>query len=1479
MRRLLLILLATICVQPLFSQTLAPVLFYSDLDSGPATGGQGGNGAFVCVYGENFSSTGTMTIGGATATVILWTDPGAPYVPAHYAKACGQLASGASAGPGTIQLTTTAGSSNTLPFTVRSGNIYFASPSGSDITGNGSYGNPFGTITFCKNFFSPGDICVAGIGSTDTFTITTAEIQSWGSVVGLLLNSCGTAGNPKTIVAYPGNSVTYDLHEWIDPSSNQKGGGRALEDYNSQNYTNNCGAGKPVVYWTIAGLTFDGNSFATELTGANFRIVDNTMQCTGAYCDGPSGGLVGGTGGNIVLFGNRVNKPGCGGANTPCASGRSNTSKLYHTVYLGQGNNETLAYNEIIGGTACRGVQFHSPDSGGNPQQNIQIYNNVIHDSECDGLNLATVNPSAPGGVNVYNNVIYNAGIGPNPSDGIAHYSCFYSAAYTGNGTCTGGGSGAINAFNNTFYNCGGVGLTDAGAIGAVHCAPVTVALNNNLIVLPVNGIPYATGSTGVISAQSNDCYGYSTKSGASGCPSSWGGTEWSFDPAFVNAVGDDFHLNTTSQAVSLSVTAPAPANDADGLSRVSPNSLGAYELAGSAGPNPGGGTTPQLNLSCTTITYDGNPHSCTGSAAGNGGAAVSGSWSYSPASEFDAGYYAMTGIFASSDPSYSGGVVSSTLLINRVAPTVSFTGAPASAACRSTFTVSASTSASTAASIKATGACTIAGSIVTMTAGTGTCSLTAAWAADTNHLAASATQSTTATEGTTVITWATPAAITYGTALSAIQLNARATYNGATVSGSFSYAPAEGTVLGAAAQNLSVIFTPANSSDYTTAAASVTLQVNPAKPKITWVTPAAIAYGTALSSAQLNPSASVPGSFTYSPAAGTVLAAGIHTLSATFITTDTDYTSPTATVTITVTPDIPSLAWPTPAAISFGTALSSAQLNATASVPGSFTYSPAAGSVLAGGSQTLSVTFTPTDKTDYTLVKTSVTLQINSSTPTITWATPAAITYGTALSASQLNARATYNGATVSGSFSYAPAKGTVLGAAAQNLSVIFTPANSSDYTTAAASVTLQVNPAKPKITWVTPAAIAYGTALSSAQLNPSASVPGSFTYSPAAGTVLAAGIHTLSATFITTDTDYTSPTATVTITVTPDIPSLAWPTPAAISFGTALSSAQLNATASVPGSFTYSPAAGSVLAGGSQTLSVTFTPTDKTDYTLVKTSVTLQINSSTPTITWATPAAITYGTALGASQLNARATYNSATVSGSFSYSPANGTVLGAGLQPLSVLFTPANAHDYGPALGSATLQVNPAKPKITWVTPAAIAYGTPLSSTQLNATTTVPGSFAYSTATGTVLSAGAHTLSVTFNTIDMIDYTSSSASVTLTVTKAASTTSLTSSTPNPSEAGQALTFNFSVTGTGVPTGQVTVTASTGEHCAGTLSAGAGSCSLTFATKGSRTLTASYAGDTNFKSSSSGEVAQIVQPMTCPARIADWRGVKQSG
>ncbi|HVZ22565.1 MAG TPA: hypothetical protein VG871_15935, partial [Vicinamibacterales bacterium] len=68
----------------------------------------------------------------------------------------------------------------------------------------------------------------------------------------------------------------------------------------------------------------------------------------------------------------------------------------------------------------------------------------------------------------------------------------------------------------------------------------------------------------------------------------------------------------------------------------------------------------------------------------------------------------------------------------------------------------------------------------------------------------------------------------------------------------------------------------------------------------------------------------------------------------------------------LTITCATPSVSWPAPAPIQEGAALGAAQLNATASVPGTFVYVPAAGTVVNAGTQTLSVTFTPSDTRNY---------------------------------------------------------------------------------------------------------------------------------------------------------------------------------------------------------------------------------------------------------------------------------------------------------------------------------------------------------------------------------------------------------------------------------------------------------------------------------------------------------------------------------
>jgi hypothetical protein len=159
-------------------------------------------------------------------------------------------------------------------------------------------------------------------------------------------------------------------------------------------------------------------------------------------------------------------------------------------------------------------------------------------------------------------------------------------------------------------------------------------------------------------------------------------------------------------------------------------------------------------------------------------------------------------------------------------------------------------------------------------------------------------------------------------------------------------------------------------------------------------------------------------------------------------------------------------------------------------------------------------------------------------------------------------------------------------------------------------------------------------------------------------------------------------------------ETPAITWATPSAITYGTALSSTQLNATASVPGTFVYSPVSGKVLGAGSRTLSVTFTPADTTDYNTATATVTLVVNKATPTITWATPSPIIYGTALSSTQLNA-----TASVPGTFVYSPVSGKVLGAGSQTLSVTFTPTDTTDYNAATATVTLVVTGAAADFTW------------------------------------------------------------------------------------------------------------------------------------------------------------------------------------
>ena len=168
---------------------------------------------------------------------------------------------------------------------------------------------------------------------------------------------------------------------------------------------------------------------------------------------------------------------------------------------------------------------------------------------------------------------------------------------------------------------------------------------------------------------------------------------------------------------------------------------------------------------------------------------------------------------------------------------------------------------------------------------------------------------------------------------------------------------------------------------------------------------------------------------------------------------------------------------------------------------------------------------------------------------------------------------------------------------------------------------------------------------------------------------------------------------------------------------------------------------------------------------------------------------------------------------------------------------------------------------------VAPVPPAVGTPSGSVTITdgtgGTCTI-GSLSTGTGSCAVTSttAGAKTLTATY--AGDASFNGSTGTEPHTVSKGNTTTTITSDAPDPSAVGQAYTVNVSVApvspAVGTPAGSVNVTDGTGGSCAiASLSGGTGSCSLTSSTPGAKTLTATYAGDTNFNGSSGTAAHQV--------------------
>jgi len=509
-------------------------LFFTDLISGPNTGGQNGRGAFVTAYGNGFGATrGTSTVtvgGGAADNYPVWTDT----------KVTFQL--GAAAQTGNIVVNVTSkGATNPLPFTVRSGNIFFVSSTGGDDTHAGSYASPWATIPKAKNTIGQGDIAYIGTSAGDAVSQTTVDpSSSYNCALGMSTNdgtNAGTATMPKALVAYPGATATIGVVSGVEH-----------------------GILTPAItgtfdYWVIAGFTLRGLNEAIDLesTPVGWRIIGNDISCPNG--SGESG-CVTGMPTDLKFFGNVVHD---------AAANVTTITKYYHGVYWGSSHIE-MGWNVVRDGKTCRGIQFH--DTGGINEYGLSVHDNVIHDTVCDGLNFATVDPSQ-GTVEAYNNVIYHVGTGPDPADGASDYACIYVAGETDMGAA---GSGTVQLYDNTLYDCGPWTSSDAAAFINGGGNPNLAIHSVDNLVYALSGERYVAGTVSLITGNNNLLFG-------GGAVPSGFTSSVTTDPMLVNAASFDLHLTATSPSIGAGVQTSAT-TDFDGNARPQGTSwdIGAYE-------------------------------------------------------------------------------------------------------------------------------------------------------------------------------------------------------------------------------------------------------------------------------------------------------------------------------------------------------------------------------------------------------------------------------------------------------------------------------------------------------------------------------------------------------------------------------------------------------------------------------------------------------------------------------------------------------------------------------------------------------------------------------------------------------------------------------------------------------------------------------------------------------------------------------------
>lgn len=453
-----------------------PFMAFSDLISGPSSGLNDGigSGVIVTVWGFNLGEKQKNSMieycdsshTCRTGHVYYWKNadgelPGGPanLFASHGMQEVSFSIPESANGLGQIKITVE-GIESTLPFTVRSGSIYYIKPYGDD-SNDGSFRSPWLTVAKANSKAEPGS----------TIYIADVLIGSEKTNIAIFNNQVvNTIDNQYAYIAYPGRRPQLWGHNGF---KGYTGGGDVtgfiqskLSFYISNNDEDSDGQPVNQHNYTTHGIygSADGR------TVGNFVTDTHPLDTNGGCPTGFSAAIVGNNlsgdkVSNWKVLGNHIKDYGCKG-----------TGRQQHTMYFsirdktGAFNKPApeVAYNFLQDNEAAGGVRYYDEDLSGNNKCGefntiFKMHDNVVVNQAGEGLGVGA-HCDVSTTFEFYNNVVINAGLKSdwNPSTGRESGS-HTDAVFL---TPSKAQSGNIYFSNNIFYEWN----SDGGTNGTQSC-------------------------------------------------------------------------------------------------------------------------------------------------------------------------------------------------------------------------------------------------------------------------------------------------------------------------------------------------------------------------------------------------------------------------------------------------------------------------------------------------------------------------------------------------------------------------------------------------------------------------------------------------------------------------------------------------------------------------------------------------------------------------------------------------------------------------------------------------------------------------------------------------------------------------------------------------------------------------------------------------------------------------------------------------